>query len=89
MNRHGTRSALLRSEQGEKFLDDITLIQLGLDILEGSIAKSGQADLKKKGSKGIGDQMTQRGYMTDLLCQTIYRFGRARLNYNGSLRVDA
>jgi len=46
-------------------MHDIVLIQLGLNILEGSITKSGQADLCKR---VIGDLITSIWCETNLGC---------------------
>jgi len=44
---------------------DIVLIQLGLNILQGNIAKSDQADLRER---AIGDRITSKGCKTNLVC---------------------
>jgi len=46
-------------------MHDIVIIQLGLNILEGSITKSGQADLCRR---AIDDRITSKGCKTDLGC---------------------
>jgi len=58
VGRDGLRgNSLLRGEGGEQFLHDIVLVQLGLNVLKGDIAKSRQADLNKE---GIGDGTTRK-----------------------------
>ena len=46
-------------------MHDVVLIELELDILEGNIAKSGQADLSKR---TIDDCITSKGWETNLAC---------------------
>jgi len=46
-------------------MHNIVLIQLGLNILESSITKSGQADLYKR---AIDDRITSKGCKTNLGC---------------------
>jgi len=46
-------------------MHDIVLIQLGLNILEGNITKSGQADLYKR---AIDDRIISKGCKTNLGC---------------------
>ena len=46
-------------------MHDIVLIQLGLNILEGNVAKSGQADLHEG---AIGDRTAPKGCETNLVC---------------------
>jgi len=55
---HGLRNELLRSKGGEQLLYDIVLVQLGLNILIGNIAKYSQADLNER---AVGDDVTQKG----------------------------
>ena len=56
---------LLCSERREHLMHDVVFIQLGLNILEGNIAKSGQADLCEG---TIGDRIAPKGYETNLVC---------------------
>ena len=46
-------------------MHDVVFIQLGLNILEGNIAKSGQADLHEG---AIGDRTAPKGCETNLVC---------------------
>jgi len=46
-------------------MHDIVLIQLGLNILEDSITKSGQANLCER---AIDDRITSKGCKTNLGC---------------------
>ena len=46
-------------------MHDIVLIQLGLNILEGSITKSGQPDLREG---AISDRITPKRCETNLVC---------------------
>ena len=60
-----SRNELPGIERREQLMHNIVLIQLGLNILEGNIAKSGQADLCEG---AIGDRITQKGCETNLVC---------------------
>ena len=44
---------------------DIVLIQLGLNVLEGNIAKSGQADLREG---AISNHIASKGCEANLVC---------------------
>ena len=46
-------------------MHDIFLIQFGLNIVEGNITESGQADLSER---AIGDRITSKGCETNLVC---------------------
>ena len=46
-------------------MHDIVLVQLGLDVLEGDIAKSGQANLRER---AIGGWVTSKRCETNLVC---------------------
>ena len=58
-----SRNELPRGEGREQLVHDIVLIQLGPNILEGEITKSGQADLSER---TIDDRILSKGCETNL-----------------------
>jgi len=70
------RNELLRSKGGEQLLHDIVLVELGLNVLTGNIAKLSQVDLCER---AISDNATQKGRETNLVCQAIDGLWRGHL----------
>ena len=72
---------LLRSKGGEQLLHDIVLVELGFNILTGNIAELSQVDLCER---PIGNNTTQKGCETNLVCQAIDGLWRGRLDCNSA-----
>ena len=84
-DRRGLWNDLLCSEGREQFLHDIIFIQLGLDILEGNITKSSQADLSET---VIKVRIAQERYEANLVCLAIDGFWGAWFNHESARRRD-
>jgi len=65
MGRQELRNELPRGKGREQLMYDIVLIQLGPNILEGKIAKSGQADLSER---AMDNCILPKGCEANLVC---------------------